>query len=653
MTTILGPSLADRDSSGKPSVPVATVFPDDRAIVTEPPTTHGEQRERYLAYLNEQRAARGEPRLEPRQAEELLDRSVDLLTDERGVLIRPDPWRMDLAFAADEILQELAPRERIRFLDVADPRVAGALRRRGENWRMHPPPTSAPQIVQTIRDSRVALRGLPLYYYAKPTGIRYLTLDGLRSLRALDDPSLQQHLREIGQVGSRRNRRGHRELELFLGGSCIAPQEFLAAADLQGAQLRAALEHLLSRFEQAVPPHLRQDDPDDPAWRNRMFACLMGQRDDIIVEEQAGLDPELSMMIQWLPGARIEEGELLLDCAYDQTQRRSGEEPRPSAVVRGLILNLAQEYGDLQYINIGSVLPSPDRPPTREGRREVYVAQLQHRRSPAEVILMIKFLRWGVRERLDAGEALDRAMLLTEEYTQYVQDRRLACRQLGMNLSQSNMTVRKVREVYEGRNSTYLGCIIWSPYLQRDYISGVATNRVLSRKLADADYSVAFARLLGQAAAPNLIIGRSELAGPAIFDAGDEILIEDADGWPAEIAVADHVGTLVDWNHPLESKARDYAAPILRRLPRVGDRQAFVEAYLSGFIVSFTHIQREYQRHRRAFDTLFKHLPRDPGGSLAYRWEQVLQRLATADPTTLAGLIRLEIARAASRDPSA
>ena len=643
MPTTIGQSIADRDCTGKPCVHVATVFPHAGVIVTEPDTTHGEQRERYIRHVNEQRAQQGQPPLALEQAEELMEQSVDLLTDERGVLIRPDPSRMDLAFAADEVLQELVPREHIHFLDVADPKVAGALRRRGENWRVHLPPTSAPQIVQTIRDSRVALRGLPLYYYAKPTGVRYLTLDGCRSLRRLGNDELRSHLAEIGEVGARRNRRGHCELALFSANEGIRPEEFAAVAAASDGELRARYEELLQRFENAVPAHLRQDDPDDPAWRNRMFACLLGQRDDIVVDEHAGLDPELAMMIQWLPGAQIDEGELLLDAAYDDMRHRPGVGPRPPAAVRGLILNLAQEYADLEYINIGSVLPSPQRPPDRQGRREVYVAQLRHRRSPAEVVLMIKFLRWGVRERLNEGEALDRAMLLTEEYVQYVQDRRLACRQLGMNLSQSNMTIRKLREVYDGRNSTYLGCTMWSPYLQRDYIAGVATNRVLARKLADNDYAVAVARLLGQAAAPNMVAGRAWPDGQAIFDARAEIRNEDADGWPAEIAVADHVGTFVDWKDPLASRARDYAVPIVRRLGMLRSRDAVIDAYLGGFAASLAHIQHEYARHRRAFDTLFKHLPRDPGGSLAYRWEHVLARLAAADAAKLAELIRQAI----------
>ena len=120
-----------------------------------------------------------------------------------------------------------------------------------------------------------------------------------------------------------------------------------------------------------------------PQWRNRMFERLMTQRDDVLmVDQYMGLDPEFSMRVEWLPGGRIEEGELILDPAIDDGYGRR-QEKRVSSVVRGLILNLVQEYGDLEYINLGSVLPSPKRDERRGGRREV--AALEERLAAGEV----------------------------------------------------------------------------------------------------------------------------------------------------------------------------------------------------------------------------------------------------------------------------
>ena len=42
--------------------------------------------------------------------------------------------------------------------------------------------------------------------------------------------------------------------------------------------------------------------------------------------------------------------------------------------------------------------------------------------------------KWGIREHLDEGKRLLDAIIQSEEYTEYILDRRLGCRQLGMNL---------------------------------------------------------------------------------------------------------------------------------------------------------------------------------------------------------------------------
>ncbi len=55
----------------------------------------------------------------------------------------------------------------------------------------------------------------------------------------------------------------------------------------------------------------------------------------------------------------------------------------------------------------------------------------------------------------------------SDTYTEYVLDRRLACRQLGMNLTQRILT-RKVGEIYRGTQARYYGRKILSPYFERD-----------------------------------------------------------------------------------------------------------------------------------------------------------------------------------------
>ena len=65
---------------------------------------------------------------------------------------------------------------------------------------------------------------------------------------------------------------------------------------------------------------------------------------------------------------------------------------------------------------------------------------------------------------------------------------------------------------------------IWSTYFQRDYIRGIASDKIPACRFEDPAYALQFARLLGRAAAPNMIVGRCDLNGQVLFDDGDEVV---------------------------------------------------------------------------------------------------------------------------------
>jgi hypothetical protein len=637
----IGEDLTARDANGELRTRIATIFPHAKVIVTLP-GIHAGQRLAFIDWLNAARAEKAKPALSEAEECAEMEQSVDLFVEEQGAFIRPDPALMDLALAADELLQEIIPKRLIKFLFLTDRRVRDVLKQRGECWRMYLPPTGLKEIRRTINEARSSIEGRAIYYYSPITGTRLLTYDNLRKLAELDDAELRKHIAEIASYASRRNRNGYSEIEFFMADPGLDAADFEFVSSASPEELRPRFDALCAKVRGKVPAEYQRDDLDEAPWRKRIFARLMTQPNEALVDDQTmGLDPDFSMRVEWLPGGRIEDGELILDPAIEDGYGHK-QEKRVSPVVRGLILNLVQEFGDLEYINLGSVLPSPRRNELRGGRREVYVAQIKQRRAAAEVLQIIRMQKWGVRERLDKNKSLEDAMIEAEEYTEYVLDRRLACRQLGMNLVLSQ-TAPKVSEQYDGSNLHYRGRRIWSPYFQRDYISGIPTDQVLARKLADPGYAVSFALLLGQAAATNMIVGRAELSGEVVFDVGDEIVVENSSGLPSRIVVSDHVGTFVDWKGSLEARASEYATPIKRRLAFVADRDQFINAYLSGFTDRFIHTKVEYIKHRRAFDTLFKHRPWDPAGSHACRWSHVLERLRHADPLKLTQLIAAQI----------
>ena len=150
-----------------------------------------------------------------------------------------------------------------------------------------------------------------------------------------------------------------------------------------------------------------------------------------------------------------------------------------------------------------------------------------------------------------------------------------------------------------------------------------------------------------------MIVGRALDQGQRpVFDDGDEVVREGEDGLPSD----DHGGrpqrapsasTSFRWRRlPPITLAR--STPATRWVPAAQD---FAAAYLAAFREQFLHIQGDYRKRRRAFDTLFKHCQYDAGGSFAYRWECVLRRLDQTEADALVEAIRKRIAVLNPRQP--
>lgn len=653
---ILGEHPLAKDSTGRLKSRIATAFPYGNALVTLP-GIHATQRMAYVEALARHRSEHGLPPLS--REEEIAEwrNSVDLIVEGDCILIRPDPDNMSLSFRADEQLQELVPKHRIKFLLVRDEQVRSAIKQRGECWRISPLPRTPDEMKQMIADSRIGIRGQELYYYSKATGARILTYEVFSQLDSLGDAALRQHLTEIREFSAGINRHGNREIAFFMADRSFSAADF-AAHDFEamdGPTLRRVHAELQRKFCDAVLPEFRSNNLAHLEWRNQMYAVLIGQDEKAISQERLlGLSSEFFMQIEWLPGGRIEEGELIFDSAFELAEEANDSELRRlcDEKCRDFMFNFVREYGDLEYVNIGRVVRSLSHRDRSPGRRDVYITQVKQRGIDEEIVKIVRMQKWGIREHLDEGKKLLDAIIQSEEYTEYVLDRRLGCRQLGMNLP-VRTTAKRINERYLGPRSDVHNVMIWSPYFERDYIRGIATDKLPPEKLANPAFASRFARLLGQAAAANLIVGRCGLQGRVIFDDGDEIVVENESGLPVEIVVADHTGTFADYQTDLETFAAEYAAPVVRRLRHVCDAEEFAALYVEAFASRFARIQLEYRKRKRAFDRLFKHRLWDEAGSFAYRWLCVLDRLQRASPESLIQQIRVHIESAQSNEPVA
>lgn len=647
---IIGPNPFERDAQGQLKTRVATIFPKHKTLVTTP-GIHAWQRTEFIAHLNRKRMAAGLPQLTFAEEENECAASVDLLIEPEAILIRPDPDRMDLALAADELLQELVSKRRIKFLFALNDKVQRAIKARGECWRIAALPQSREEMRKMILDSKVAIREQPIYYQNRLTGTKYLTYAEFEKLGQLEPAKLLRQLEEIAEFSRRRNRLGNPEIDFFgvdplrFGARDFAEIKFKSGMDY--ADVFARYSELKARFRDAVPVELRCDDLDSEAWCTRMFSTIVSRRDETLAEELLrGLSPEFYLQIQWLPGGRFEEGEFIFDSVFDEAEQNPDDPELASLCdpcAKGFIFNFIREYGDVEYVNVARVGKPLSSRPLREGRRGVYIAELKLRGAASPIVRFIRMQKWGIRERLDEGKTLLQAIIESEEYTEYILDRRLGCRQLGMNLPR-RVNMHRLSEVYNGKNVAYRGQLIWATYFERDYVYGIATDKLSKSKFSNAVYAERFARLLGRAAAPNIIVGRAYGKGQLVlFDDGDEVIIEDTDGLPQDLVVCDHSGAFDEYQRPLQDFAAEYARPINSRIQFVPDPRTFAEAYLDAFKEAFCRIQGDYRKRRRAFDKLFKHRPYNTEGSFAYRWECVLRRLDQTDPNALTEAIRQQI----------
>ena len=647
---VIGPHPFARDEQGRQLTRIGTIFPEQSALYTQAPGVHAWQRLNYIDHLNAQRLAQKLPPLLPEAEQAIACNSVDLVFEEDHILIRPDPERMELAFAADELLQTLVSKRQVKFLSVSDPRVREAIKRRGECWRLSAIPKTREAKERLVFGSKVGIRGQQVYFYNRLTGTRWLTCEQFESLGQLDDAALANQLQEIADHAQHRNRQERAEVDFFAADPLkFGARDFAGPAyvSLSHEQLRARFEELKASFRAAVPPELQKDDCHCRAWCERIIATLFLEGNETQTEQLlSGYSPEFYLQIDWLAGGRFEEGEFVLDSAFEEAAAHPEDaelqrlcDPR----AKEIILNIVRDYGDLEYINLGSIPESLslDRP-QKVGRRGVFLCEFLARGEPEPRKRFLRLQKWGVWEHLNEGKDLLQSIQESDEYTDYWQDRRLGCRQLGMNLCR-RVFMRRLNEKYQGTIQNFQGQNIHTTYFERDYVPGIATDKLPNDRYAVPGYAARLATLLGQAAAGSLIVGRSLDGTRAAFDDGDEVVCEGPDGLPEEILVGDHSGAFTEYTKPLETFAPHYARPVNQRAGIVPDRTQFTELYLAALRQQFLHVQGDYRKRRRAFDHLFKHCRYDPGGSYGYRWECVLSRLDQTDVETIIAAIRKEL----------
>ena len=651
---LLGDPIFSRTAEGILRSRSGSIFlsQDCPGLVTVP-GTHAMQRQTWVGETNRTRAEKGLPPLSSVEIGNLLESSVDLVFLDNVVLIRPDPNRMDLAFRADEELQRFVPKRQIRFLNTHAKRVRDALRARGENWRMARDVKTREAVDRQILGGRSAIGNEPIYYYNGNTGTRYLTVGTYTRVSALPDAAFRAQIEEIVSGLNSRTRLGMPSIDLFPPSLNPEIRRMFCEIDaksLSDAALREAVGKIELAWRMEIPPELRDEDPvSNLAWKaelgevlsRKAFVTDVGDRDLI-----HGISPEFYRNIEWLPGCRVDNGKLIFDPIYDEYNRT--QDPALAELcdlrVRSIIFNLLRLFGSVEYVNVGRIPRSLARTPVSGGRHRtgVYIVQYKEQSEPISRVFILRFQTWGIAEHLDEGKDMLSAIIEADTYSDYIMDRRLACRQLGMNLPK-HVGFGQFTEKYTG-NNLYNGTTIRAYYYVRQYVPGIASDKILPERFHNPAFALKFAELMGAAAALDLVVGRrtTETSEP-IFDRNYEVLQIDPKGLPVRLIVTDHAGSFVDYETPLEQGVAPYANVVRRRERFVPDFAEFAKTYVAAFERRLEEVQGAYRERKAAFDDLFMGRPYDRAGSGAYRWACVLKRLDGCDPHTVAEALKKAI----------
>ena len=323
---ILGEPIFSKDAEGRLNCRIGTIFFRTPGLVTKK-GVHAMQRLMWIDDINAGREAEGLPPLTEAEEEAEMAESVDLVFTETQVLIRPNPDRMDLAMRADDELQKIVSKRVIRFLNTSSAKVRSALRERGENWRMARQPISQDDVANLVLTSRVPMCERPIYYYNHVSGTRYITAGTYNEIEGLPPDAFRRQVAEVVKGLKSRNRTGRPEVDLFPSSTPIGVRNALKTLDVDGLD-DAALKDFCARvsmeWRMAIPAELREETVENFDWRNEMCHALTLGPNETSAEEQelvAGIAPEFYRQIEWLPGARIDNGEVIFDAMYDEAAR--------------------------------------------------------------------------------------------------------------------------------------------------------------------------------------------------------------------------------------------------------------------------------------------------------------------------------------------
>ncbi|RJP46893.1 MAG: hypothetical protein C4548_01800 [Desulfobacteraceae bacterium] len=637
--TIIGDNFLAKDHTGKPLNTLATIFPGFHLAVTGRNEIHGMQVDRAIDYLKSiVFGAEASP-----LTENLCRDAVCVNIYRERIILRIEQDNIDKGLAADLLLQRFIPKAAIQFTGHHLAEVRKALRLRGEIWRFSPPPIMENDFSDLLCHCRTRIKTGVRFFHNKHTGEHVLTYQEAEAVRTLFSEHTHEALaciQEIIHLSRLLNHQGYPELSFLvpagkepdsrileeIAGSPEPDDNFTAQQARPVQQIeksRIIYERFLREFAERAGPDLLIDDPGNTLWRATVLCRLYNIDERTTAEWALGLGPEFYLNIRWLPGALIAEDEIRF-------------EPETPDRIKRLIEYYLRTRNDFLSINVGSIVtPLTDRNQAGE-EREVFIVNLSLPDDQKD-IRHIRMSKWDVVHRIKQGLSLEQAITDTRIYRDFIIDRLVAIRTLGLPIPEF-----KQIDIEDELGASTIPVY----YFERDYIPGIATDKIPSLFYARAGFLPQLAFFLGQAAAASLVLGRTDpRSNQLYYDDGDEIIRLDAFGFPIAFMLLETTGSFKDWTTPIENMLPHCIEHFVRHMEKAR-QQGVAQPEFSSALQSFSDgLKNEILRMQTLTDdpsadvrSLFSDRSFEDGG-IRCRWEGVIERLGRTRPEQLEALI--------------
>ena len=632
--TIIGGEFFEADECGNFKNTIATIYPKFCLMVISRGGIHADQIFVAEDYLKKSLPETEEVFL----LDNLLSGVVSLNLVGHKLVIRMKLPKIELALAADEMLQRLLPKNRIQFTGLHLSEVRNALRLRGEIWRMAPAPVEEDDYSNLICQCRIHVSTGSRYLYNRHTGEHVLTYEEFIKIRPLLQENMSEaisRLKEIVHLTSLLNNQGYPELvfltpsgqELDVSilkdiisviGTGTLPKNIEAA--------EASFDQFAMSFADQAGAELTIDDPKCGKWRATTLCRLYNIDEKTTAEWALGLGPEFYLNIRWLPGARITGKTIVYDEAVNHK-------------VKNLINYYWQSHADIISINVGSIICPMTQRNRGSEEREVYIVSLGLQDGRKD-IRHVRMSKWDVKHRLKKGLSLEHSIKETNGYRDYIIDRLTAARALGLPIP----LFKEIDIQDESGTDTFPAY-----YFEREYIPGIVTSRIPYEFYSKKGFLPRLAGLLGEAAAASLVLGRTDPRTHALyFDDGDEVIQLNNAGLPERLKMIETTGSFGDWTTPLAQTLPHCLDHIQTHIQKAEDQGITVDAIREAVKTFADGLKSEIKRMQGVLNEpdsmvyfLFSDRTNEDKG-VRNRWENILNRLKTTDANELKEIIENE-----------